>query len=694
MSEMTKIKRNKPLFYIISLILILVSFIAISEALGWPFLKKPLQNFIEKKLDRTVRIDNPFKLRLLGGVKLKAGGIWISAPADFNVQNLADAKGVELKLRYKDLWNIKPGDPYVIKSIKAEQLDANFARHLDGNSTWQFKKNENDPIRPFPIINSLIINHGQAKVEDALAKANLTIKFSTNEGDNNANAQSKVAIHGDFRDRKLASELITYGFLPIASQTKKSDPVSSKGWLDYGKVHMDFNGSIDDLFGEQNIKGKIAVTGPSLGDLGDLLSITLPRTTPFKINGNIERNQEGWLIDIASAHIGQSDLYGNFKYDTRPEKALLKGTLKGKRFILADLAPAFGAAAKDGTQTKPRNKVFPDEPLNFATYNRMNADVTIDIAYVNLGKAFREPLAPFKANLILNKNKLSLAKLYARTAQGSIVGNIFIDAHQQKITNPQKDKNDPKLKPDWGIDLAVKDIDLKRWLQVSAARKQKAKRENKSEASEAYVIGLLNAHAKLEGKGNSTAELLRSLNGDVSLYIRNGEISHLVIEAAGLDIAQAVGLLIKGDQNLKMQCAVADFKSRNGVMNTNVALVDTSVTTILMSGNVNMGEERLNLRLTAEPKNFSPFTVRSPIDITGTFLNPKVTPEKGPIVTRIAGGVLLAIINPLAAILPFLDPGANTSDNPSCSATLGQIKQKIKSPSKSSELKPSQVTKK
>lgn len=672
-----KIKNHKFLFYTGAVLLTLLLSVAICEALGWPFLKQPLQNLMQDKLERTVKIEAPFKLKLIGGIHLKAGGLWISAPEGFSEPNLADAHNVELRLRYSDLWNIKPGEPYVIKSITAEQIEAHLSRHEDGKSTWQFSKDPNDPIRPFPIIQALVIRQGEAYANDALTSADVMIKFSTDEGHNKADAISKVAIHGDFRDQKIKSELITHGFLPIASQGEDASPISSEGWLQYGKMYMTFNGSVYNLFGVQNIKGQLSVKGPSLGDLGDLLSITLPRTTDFKIVGGVAKNPDGWQIAVTSAHIGHSDLYGHFRYDTQPEKNMLTGELKGKRFFIADLAPAFG---EDPNDPKPRTRIFPDKPLDFATYNRMNAQIGIDIDYVNLGSAFKEPLTPFRADLTLNKNKLSLAKLYAKTAEGSIAGDVFIDAHDQKITNPQDLKDPNRPKPDWGINLAVKDIDLKKWLTISDARKEKAKAENKSEASQAYVTGSLNAKAKLKGTGTSTAELLRSLDGDLSMFVKNGEISHLIVEAIGLDIAQAVGLLIKGDNNLKMQCAVLDFNAKNGVLKPSVALVDTPVTTVVVDGNVNMGEEQLDLQLAAEPKNFSPFTVRSPIKVTGTFLNPKVSPEKGPIAARVGGGILLAFVNPLAAIVPFLDPGSTTNKEKraDCNQTLGELKTALK----------------
>jgi uncharacterized protein involved in outer membrane biogenesis len=122
-----------------------------------------------------------------------------------------------------------------------------------------------------------------------------------------------------------------------------------------------------------------------------------------------------------------------------------------------------------------------------------------------------------------------------------------------------------------------------------------------------------------------------------------------------------------------MQCAVMDFDTKNGTVKPQVALIDTDVTLVLIDGKINLPEEELDLRLTAKPRNVSPFTLRSPIRVKGTFLNPDVSPVKGPIAARVAGGVALAFINPLAAILPFVDLGS-TSDEPSpCKQTLARF---------------------
>ncbi|MDP2246999.1 MAG: AsmA-like C-terminal region-containing protein, partial [Nitrosomonadales bacterium] len=226
-------------------------------------------------------------------------------------------------------------------------------------------------------------------------------------------------------------------------------------------------------------------------------------------------------------------------------------------------------------------------------------------------------------------------------------------------------------KPAWRMNLTWKDIDLEKWLQVSQDRKDKAKVDGK-QAPVPYVTGTLNGKTKLTGSGESTTALLSSLDGEITTHIRKGTISHLVIELLGLDAAQSLGLVMRGDQSLPMQCAVVNLKSENGIIKPNVAIIDTPVTVILADGNINMMKEQLDLRLLAKPKNFSPFTVRSPIKVTGSFVDPEVDITATPIAARVLGSIALSFVNPLAALLPFIDPGADSEY--SCHDALKEIK--------------------
>ncbi len=683
----------------------LIIAIAVCEMLGWPFLRTPVEQFASKQLERTVRIDRPFNLKLLGGVQLKVGGLFISAPKTFDAKHFIETKHIALDLRYSDLFKFKETNQLRIQSLRVSQIDAQLLRKLDGSATWQFSDDENKPDSPFPIIETLVVQNGSAKILDPQNQVDLAAKFSTDEGSANkkiivsksatdksvtakpATSKSPVSsieIQGKFNKKAIKGKLTTNGFLPIATHNSGSPPIASTAWVEFGKLRADFVGTVSDLFGEQDVKGKLSVKGPSLAVLGKLVNVVLPTTDQFSLSTMLEKDDKVWIAKAVNAHVGSSDLNGNFTYDPRPVRPLLKGNLGGKRFFLADLAPAFGTKNADGAAVTPAgDKAIPDRPLDLPSLNKMDAQIDVNLAYVDLGNAFSRPISPLKADLVLNSGKLSLSKIDARTADGGISGLISIDTHLAKLDKKFDDKKVlstentlsentanistdnkvaqnavQKTPPTWNINLRWKDIDVEKWLTVTTDPKKQAEAEGKKEAPPSYVTGTLNGKTKLTGRGNSTAEMLSSLDGDVSIFMQKGTISHLIIEAVGLDVAQALGIWLTKDDALPMNCAVMNLTAKNGVATPKIAIVDTPVTLILVDGNVNIAKETLDLRMAAKPKNISPFTLRSPIHVTGSFKKPDVSIDKSPIVARVLGSIALAFVTPPAAILPFLDVGS------------------------------------
>jgi len=65
------------------------------------------------------------------------------------------------------------------------------------------------------------------------------------------------------------------------------------------------------------------------------------------------------------------------------------------------------------------------------------------------------------------------------------------------------------------------------------------------------------------------------------------------------------------------------------------------------------------LRLLVSPKDFSPLALRTPLHVRGSLGDPAISVEKGPLATRVGAAALLALLNPLAAIIPFFDAASN-----------------------------------
>ena len=148
-------------------------------------------------------------------------------------------------------------------------------------------------------------------------------------------------------------------------------------------------------------------------------------------------------------------------------------------------------------------------------------------------------------------------------------------------------------------------------------------------------------------------------------------------EVAGLDVAQSIGVLFKGDDALPVQCGVVDLRAKDGVFTPRVLVVDTPDTTVWVDGSLSLAAERLNLRVMALPKDFSPLTLRVPLNVKGSFANPQVSLEKKPVGLKLAASVLLAIVNPLAAVIPLLDSG-DTKEAKKRAASCSSLMQKVK----------------
>jgi len=62
--------------------------------------------------------------------------------------------------------------------------------------------------------------------------------------------------------------------------------------------------------------------------------------------------------------------------------------------------------------------------------------------------------------------------------------------------------------------------------------------------------------------------------------------------------------------------------------------------------------------------------------------------EKGPLARKLAGAVLLSLINPLAALVPLVDTGGNEGDADTCAQLLDRARQAGRDKAPMAERKP------
>ena len=755
-------RRSAWRWVVLALLLGTLAVLALGEWMGWPMLEAPLQQALSQRLRREIRLSpvasvavrpapaapvspptsaasaasadpsqglstpplsaRPFAVRFLGGIRLYAPQMQIAAPAWSSAPYLLRAQGLEVDLRYADLWSAWRGQPIRIESLQADHLDAELERLADGRVSWQVNPDASAPPSALPAVGQLRVKQGQVKLHDALRKLELLAQLSLTDsqvgevrGEVLAQAASAAAAPsapptaqpatppatgsvlrvegtGHYRGLPLTLALTASGTLPWvqAQDAALAQAVPLTLSARVGGARLSFQGSASDALQLSGLTGRFSLQGPSLAAVGDPLGVTLPTTAAFRADGRLSREGTDWRVLVDDATVGASRLNGAFVYSAGRAVPMLAGRLGGSRLLLKDLGPALGMAAAGGPSsaaapaatnaaapavagraagtgtgtgkgagmgagedvaglvaevaaplplaagpalpTRRPGKVLPNRPFDLAALRVMDAQVLIDIAEVDLNTHWLEPLRPLHTRLELAGGVLTLHDLDARTGQGRLAGQVSLDGRGALAL--------------WTAALRWDGVKLERWLHLA-----------RTEGQPPWVSGKLGGRARLTGQGRSTAEILASLHGTFSTELSAGSVSHLAIEAAGLDLAQALGLLVVGDDALPVGCAVADLVAEHGVFRPRVMVLDTTDSALWVDGTLSLATEALDLRAVVSPKDFSPLALRSPLRVRGSFAHPSVSLDAGRMAPRLAAAALLALVNPLAALIPLIDTG-------------------------------------
>ena len=618
-----------------SVVVALAAGVAAAEWAGWPFLAQPLERALSQRLGRAVDLTEAgkgmagFSIRLIGGVRMETPWLQIAAPVWSQAPHLLLARDARFEWAYGDLWRAWQGQALHTRRVQARSLDVQAERRADGEASWSLAPPESGAAAaPVPTVGELDVAAATLRLDDVPARLALTAEAVVDGG-------LRLSARGRYHDMPVQ---VTASAPSLGASAALSVKASA------GRASLDFDGVATALPRLDQLDGRFTMHGPSLAAVGDPVGVTLPTTGPFRASGHVRRQPGRWDVEVTSATVGASTLGGSFVYETDREVPLLSGQLRGKRLLLVDLGPLVGVAPAAATR-RQRDKLLPDRPFDLAALRAMDARVDIDIAEVDLNTRWLEPLKPLRAQLQLAAGVLMLADLDARTGQGKLTGSLHLDGRGETAL--------------WLANVRWDGLRLEHWL-----RSDRESGADKTAASPAgtiaappYATGRLDGRAALRGRGLSTAAILADLKGSVHGRLHDGKLSHLALEAAGLDLAQYVGVTIRGNRLLPVTCAMADLGVERGVVRPRVLVLDTRDSAVWVDGTLSLASEALDLRVVVMPRDFSLLTLRTPLRVHGSFAAPEVSFDKAPLARKLAASLLLGLVNPLAALIPLLDPG-------------------------------------
>ncbi|CNI21788.1 AsmA family protein [Yersinia pekkanenii] len=571
----------------------------------------------------------------------------------------------------------------LIPRIWLTQPDANLRRLANGKNNWTFNlasnpaKGENPQSAWSVNINDIVFDRGEISLNDALLDADLRavidplgkpLPFAEVMGAGNKEKAKQAAesvqsstpdyvfgwkIDGKYQGQPLTGSGKIGGML---SMSDANEPFPLQADIRSGSTRVAVAGTLTDPSNLAGLDLQLTFSGASLDNLYPLMGVLLPATPAYNTDGRLiaSLKQAGGAVyryENFNGKIGDSDIRGSLTYTASQPRPKLTGKISSEKLRFADLAPLIGAdsnqekANRGERSRQPTNKVLPTEKFDTKSWGMMDADVTYSAKRIERDKSL--PLSDLSTHVVLNNGELLLDPLRFGMAGGDLNATLRLNGNK----NPMDGK----------VDLHARRLQLKELLpQVQAMRNS---------------LGQLNGDASFTATGNSVAALLATSNGNLRLLLNQGLVSRSLMELLGLNVGNYLVAKLFGDDEVKINCAVADIQLRNGLATPRLFVIDTENAIINVSGNINFATERLDLSIDPESKGLRILTLRSPLYVKGTFKQPDAGVKAGPLLARGAVAAVLGVaLTPAAALLALISP--SEADKNQCTPFLQKIKQK------------------
>ena len=416
-----------------------------------------------------------------------------------------------------------------------------------------------------------------------------------------------------------------------------------------GRDRVQADGVLPKPFNLGSVEDEVKASGPNLSDLYPLIGVALPSTPSYDLAVHLVRQDKKFVLTKVRGRVGESDLEGSMTLDKPADRRTVDADFTSRRLVFADLLAVIGGGPKAKVSATapaptPVGRILPDAPLYKDRLRAMDAKLRYRAQSV---QTVKWPLRQVALDLTLDHGLLTLDPVAFQFPQGRLAGRVRIDGRGDKT---------------------VSDLDMR----LTGFAVQQLLPGQKGAAPP--IEGILQARAQLHGRGDTIHAAAAGADGRVVLVIPHGKMRQAFAELLGINVANGLYLLLsKDNRETNLRCAVADFEVKNGVMRVNDAVFDTGVVRAAGRGQVNLGNETLDLRLDGQPKEPRFLRVWAPITLKGTILHPKAGVDAGKAAGQLGVAAAIgAVLSPLAVILPFIEPGlAKDAD---CAGLIGEAK--------------------
>ena len=620
---------------------LIASFLVLLMLFDWNWLRGPIGRAASASAGREVVLNGDLDVRLLSWTpSVTVRRISVGGPAWARERNTADVEQLDVAVRLRRLFL----GQIEVASLVMTRPTVHLIVDRKGRRSWDLHPDRRDDGRGarLPVIQRLVIKDGRLTLDEQRRGMTLDAMITAREARSPEDGESGFLLDGKgtMNGAPLTLRVTGGPFINI----RRDRPYAFTADLAGAGSRLKAEGAVTRPFDFGRFNAVLELEGQDLADIYLLTGVTAPNTPPYRLRGDLSRDGALFRFADFSGRVGSSDLSGSLEVNKVGERRRVDAKLTSRTLDIDDLAAVLGArpqVTSEGTvaTSGAPGKLLPDAPLQTERLRTMDGTLSyragtvranaFDIRQVSLGADLKDGI-------------LKLDPVAFTFNRGELNGTARIDARKATLYS--------------AVDFRLSGYPLE---SIIPAR-----------GGAPTVTGRALGRARLEGPGASIHDLAANSKGNISLVVPQGRMRSAFAELLGINVGAGLGKLLSGDQSTSgIRCAVADFKVADGVATSRTLVIDTDVVLAQGSGTIDLGAETMNLRIDGETKKPRLLRVWAPITITGALAAPRLGVDASAAATQ-GGlvGALATLVNPVAALLGFIDPGL--AEDADCGALI------------------------
>ena len=549
----------------------------------WNWLRGPVERYYSEKSGRAVTVghfDVEAGFSLVPTVRLRDVRVE-NAPWASHKTPFVAAEALAITFSVTSLWRRRP----VISRIVLVNAEIELERTADGLRNWRLRNPDN---RERGQTRVLVVEAQRSRIRFINHENQLSLTAVTTPLDTPSRSlTTRITFEGTYAGAPFTAEALNSGFI---SFRESGIAFPMRGQIVSRKTRMEVDGLFTDIFDPGPIDAALRVSGATLAQLHPFVRVEPPPSRPFDFSAQLKHQDNVYRFSALSGKIGETDVKGAVTYDRSRERQRIEANLSSTHADVADLRAFLGLqprGSRGGDDDAGKGRLFPTRRLNAEALKALDAQVSFNAR--TLKSAEIPMLDSLRLTARLTGGLLELSPIDLGVGGGRLTGALNLDA-----------RRDP---PSSSAVVELQDVRLERLFPALA---------NKVRGAGA-IAGLVS----LVGRGNSLAAMVGNSSGSLKATMGRGRISGLADAKLGLDFGKVFLEFLRRDRDSLVHCGSVSLWVTNGHAKSQEIVLDTDLTHVTGAGTLDLRNERIDILLSPEPRNPSPFTRRASIRIHG-----------------------------------------------------------------------------